>query len=123
MTMMSFAFFAADILVGHSELELGDPPMGVAFGKFIPTQGYRLIQHECRTNHADQAALALKARTPDGKWLPCAGVGVLDYSDHAGAGAGAEPYVEATVLGIPYPLYCELFPAHVAAYEQKFSGS
>jgi hypothetical protein len=119
--MMSFAIYAGDILVGHSELELGDPPMGVAFGKFIAAEGYRHIRHECRTNHADQAALALKARSPTGDWLPCVGVGVMDYSDHADD--GDEPYVEATVLGIPYPLYGELFPAHVAAYEKQFSGS
>jgi hypothetical protein len=30
--------------------------------------------------------------------------------------------VEATVQGIPYPLYGELFAAHVAAYEKRFSG-
>ncbi len=118
---MSFAIYAGDILVSHSELELGDPPIGVAFGKFIAAEGYRHIRHECRTNHADQAALAFEARSPAGDWLPCAGVGVLDYSDHADD--GDEPYVEATVLGIPYPLYGELFPGHIAAYEKKFSGS
>ncbi|MCK9688154.1 hypothetical protein [Scleromatobacter humisilvae] len=118
--VMSFAVFAGDTLVGHSELELGDPPMGVAFGKFIPTEGYQLIRHECRTNHADQSALALKVKTPAGEWIPCAGVGVLDDSDHADP--GDEPYVEATVLGIPYLVYSELFPAHLAAYEKRFSG-
>ena len=117
---MSFAVFAGDTLVGHSELELGDPHMGVAFGKFVPTEGYQLIRHECRTNHADQSSLALKARTPAGDWLPCAAVGVLDYSDQTGP--GDEPYIEATALGIPYPLYGELFPAHVAAYEKRVRG-
>lgn len=117
---MSFAVFAGDSLVGYSELELGDAPMCVAFGKFIPADGYQLIRHECRTNHADQAALALKVRIPAGDWLPCIGVNVLDYSDHIHA--GDEPYVEVTVLGIPYPLYSELFPAHVAEYEKQFSG-
>jgi hypothetical protein len=117
---MSFAIFAGDTLVGHSELELGDPTMGVAFGKFIAAEGYRDIRHECQTNHADQTALALRARTPSGDWLPCAGTAVLDYTDHTED--GDEPYVEATVLGIPYPLYSELFPAHVAAYEKQFSG-
>ena len=54
-----FEVFARDILVGHSALELGDPPVGVACGKFIATESNRLIQRECRTNHADQSGLAL----------------------------------------------------------------
>jgi hypothetical protein len=89
--------------------------MGIAFGKVIPTDGYQRIRHERQTNHADQAALAPKASTPAGDWLPCAGVGVLEYSDHTEA--RDEPHIEATVMGIRYPLYGELFPAHVAAYE------
>ncbi|HEX7687942.1 MAG TPA: hypothetical protein VF453_09555 [Burkholderiaceae bacterium] len=117
---MRFAVFSGDTLVGHSALEFGDPPMGVAFGKFIPTEGYRLIQDECRMIHTDQAALALTARTSAGDKLPCSGVSVLDYAAHADV--GDEPYVEATVLGIPDPLYGELFPAHVAAYEKQFRG-
>jgi hypothetical protein len=36
--MMIFEIYAKDTLVGHSALELGDPPMGVAFGKFIPAE-------------------------------------------------------------------------------------
>lgn len=92
--------------------------MGVAFGKFIPTEYYRLIRHECRTNHADQAALDLKVKTTTGDWLTCAGVGVLGYSHHTDS--DDEPSVEVSVLRIPYPLYKELFPAHVAAYESQF---
>jgi len=63
---------------------------------------------------------ALKVRAPAGDWLLCAGVGVLD--DSGRTDPGDEPYVEATVLGIPYPLYGEPFPAHVAAYEKQFGG-
>jgi hypothetical protein len=109
-----FEVFARDILVGHSALELGDPPMGVAFGKFIATESYRLIQRECRTNHADQSGLALSVTTPDGIQIPCVGVGIIDFSDQF------EDEIEITVFGIPYPLYGELFPEHVCAYEAKF---
>ena len=118
--LMIFAIYAKETLIGHSALELGDPPMGVAFGKFIAAENYREIRRECQTNHADQSALALSVRAPSGDLIPCAGVGVLDYSEHAEDGEPA--YVEATVLGIPYPLYGELFPEHVTAYEKQFSG-
>lgn len=113
--MPQFAIYAREILVGHSMLEHGDPPMGVAFGVFIPNASYATIQHECQTNHADQSLLQLSAKTESGRQISCAGVGILDYS------AEVDPsYVEVNVLGIPYPLYGELFPHHVALYEQKF---
>lgn len=113
-----FAIYAGDALVGHSALECGDSPMGVAYGLFIAADGYDAVRHECRTNHADQSGLALSARTPAGNPLPCIAVAVLDYSDQAAEGQPA--YVEAAVLGIPHPLYAELFPEHVAAYAQRF---
>jgi hypothetical protein len=109
-----FKVFAHDVLVGHSALELGDPPMGVAFGKFIATESYRRIQRECRTNHADQSGLALSVTTPEGIHIPCVGVGIVDLSDQF------DDEIEVTVFGIPYPLYGELFPEHVSGYEAKF---
>jgi hypothetical protein len=112
--MTMFEVFAHDVLVGHSALELGDPPMGVAFGKFIATESYRRIQRECRTNHADQSGLALSVTTPEGIHIPCVGVGIVDLSDQF------EDEIEVTVFGIPYPLYGELFPEHVSGYEAKF---
>ncbi len=115
-----FAIYAGNTLIGHSALECGDSPMGVAYGLFIAADGYDTVRHECRTNHADQARLALSARTSAGNPLPCVAVAVLDYSDPAGDGEPA--YVEAAVLGIPHPLYADLFPEHVAAYAQRFAA-
>jgi hypothetical protein len=43
-TMPRFAVYCDSILVGLSELESGDPPMGVAFGRFIPAPAYSEIQ-------------------------------------------------------------------------------
>ncbi len=116
---MIFAIYAKGVLVGHSALELGDPPMGVAFGKFIPADSYRDIQQECKTNHVDQSALALSVKTPAGGSLPCAGVVIQDCSNEIEEGERAD--VEVTVLGIPYPLYGELFPGHVSRYEKQLT--
>ena len=113
--MPQFAIYAQEVLVGHSMLEHGDPPMGVAFGVFVPNAAYATIQRECQTNHADQSALDLSAQTESGTRISCAGVGILDYSAELDP-----PYVEVNVLGIPYPLYGELFPHHVALYDQQF---
>jgi hypothetical protein len=95
--------------------------MGVAFGKFVAADGYREIQHECQANHVDQSGLALTVRTPAETLIPCTGVAILDYSNDAPEGE-QEEWVEVSVLGIPYPLYGELFPEHVARYEERSSG-
>lgn len=110
-----YDIFAKGILVGRSRFECGDPPMGVAFGEFIPEPGYAQIEHECKTNHQDQSKLGLMVRTPAGEAIPCVGVSILDYSSEGGDG-----FAEVNVLGIGYPLYEQLFPDHVRGYEQKF---
>ncbi|PKV11379.1 hypothetical protein CVO74_20245 [Xanthomonas prunicola] len=89
--------------------------MGVAFGVFEPLEAYASIQPKCASNHADQSNLHLSVRTEIGVSIPCQGVGILDYS-----GEVEEPYAEVNVLGIPYPLYGQLFPEHVAAYDRQF---
>jgi hypothetical protein len=58
-------------------------------------------------------------KTPAGGLLPCVGVAIQDCSNDAEEGELAD--VEVTVLGIPYPLYGELFPEHVAGYEKQFT--
>ena len=84
--------------------------MGVAFGSFIPAQGYATIQPECRANHGDQSKLQLSVRTPSGEIIQCEGVAILE-------GGGD---IEVNVLGVPHPLYSELFPQHVAHYDSQF---
>ena len=73
-----YQVFSNGVLVGHSALEYGDPPMGVAFGKFIPNNAYLTIRSECISNHSDQSALHLSVRTEAGLELQCAGVAILD---------------------------------------------
>lgn len=113
--MPTFEVYYANMLVGFSDLENGDPPMGVAFGQFKPTDAYRTIQKQFIENHSDQASLELTVRTADNETIQCAGIGILDYSPEAG-----EECIELNVLGISYPAYEELFPQHVARYEQQF---
>ena len=91
--------------------------MGVAFGQFFPTEGYEDIRHECINNHADQTHLHLSIVSPTGEAVPCADVAILDQTPSVGPG---EMQVEA--LGIGYPLYEQLFPMHVAAYERIYKS-
>lgn len=113
--MATFKVFSQATVVGSSNLEHGDPPMGVAFGRFVPAEGYASIKSACIENHADQAALQLTVETPSGDTIQCEGVGILDCSTEAGDEA-----IEVNVLGISHPPYEELFPHHVALYAKQF---
>jgi hypothetical protein len=95
----TFSIHSKGRLVGFSELEHGDPPMGVAFGLFVPADGYALIRDECTRNHSDQTALELSVKTSTGVAIACVGVAILDGSAEAG-----EDFPEVEVLGIPYPM-------------------
>jgi hypothetical protein len=105
--MSEFNIYSGAIVVGTSRLEYGDPPMGVAFGRFTSAVGYSAIQTQCRLNHQDQSNLHLTVRAPSGEVIRCAGVGVLE----------ANGEIEVNVFGISYPEYAELFPQHVAQYQ------
>jgi len=105
--MSEFRIYSGGALVGTSTLEHGDPPMGVAFGRFMPAAGYAAIQAECQSNHRDQSSLRLSVVTPSGETISCAGVGILEGSGD----------IEVNVLGISRPEYAELFPQHIAQYE------
>jgi len=118
--MTQFHIYSRGRLIGWSELEFGDPPMGVAFGKFIPAPAYTSIQSQVVSlTGKDQACLDLSARLPNGEALEAVGgVCIADYSVEAG-----EDGLEVSVLGISYPAYEHLFPHHVAAYERQFPAS
>jgi len=111
--MTHYKVFAGKALVGHSALESGDPPMGVACGKFLPLPAYSLIQSQCiATRDLPQSHLALSIACPNGDPVPADhGVAILDYSVELGE-------IEVHAVGIGYTRYAELFPDHVAAYYQ-----
>ena len=114
--MAKYAVYSRGEVVGYSELESGDSPMGVAFGTFTPSNAYIMIQRECITNHANQSALKLSVRTEAGVVIQCSGVSILDYSAEADSSL-----IEVNVLGIPSALYEKLFPEHVIAYARQFN--
>jgi hypothetical protein len=116
--MPRFEVFVGPTLVGYSELESGDPPMGVAIGKFIPAPSYASFQPAiAAVGIGDQSHLQVSVRPSGGTALPAqGGAQILDFSAELGAEG-----MEVHVLGIGYPLYEELFPGHVAAYAAQFS--
>jgi hypothetical protein len=111
--MRRFKVLAGATVIGHSELESGDPPMGVAVGRFFPLLNYGEIQAAViAAGDGSQSHLGLSVRSPGGVVLLAAGgVQLIDLSAELGPEA-----IEVHVLGIGFPLYGELFPQQVAAY-------
>lgn len=113
--MPRFSIYSGPLLVGWSELEAGDPPMGVASGKFIPAAGYADIQAFASSSVGDKSGLRLTVRRDEEELQAQGGVHITDYSAELGADG-----LEVEVLGIVRPPYESLFPEHVAAYARAF---
>lgn len=111
-----YSVYAGSDLVGHTALENGDAPMGVAFGVFLPSDGYARIREVCQRNHSDQSMLQLSVATEAGDTIPAIGVSVLDYTAMVD-----EPELHVNLVGVEAALYKALFPMHVRAYRQRFA--
>ena len=108
--MTSFSVFFKHIKIGTTNLELGDPPMGVAFGQLLVTKEY-----EPYMAHIEHQKF-LSVLCEDGTNVTGqGGIVINDLSDEM-----APEEIEIEILGISYPLYGQLFPHHVAAYENQF---
>ncbi|MBE5314752.1 MAG: hypothetical protein H4O13_05040 [Xanthomonadales bacterium] len=74
--MRKFMFLDGGKEIGWSELELGDPPMGVALGRFHPSE------------HYSPPHTAIEVRTPSGLEVKASG-GVCILDDSAALGPEA----------------------------------
>lgn len=112
--MSRFAIHAGPVLVGHSDLENGDPAVGVAAGRFLPVAAYAMVQTEVvAARDASQVHLQLRVLTRQGEELAAQGsVQIVDYSTEFGAEG-----LEVQVLGIDPQRYAVLFPDQVQADE------
>jgi hypothetical protein len=114
---MRFEVKVGNETIGHTELEAGDPPMGVAGGRFLPTAAYYSIQTHCIKHRDNWVAIPeLSVSTPAGVQLECSGpIQILDFSRELGAAD-----IQIEVCGIIKPPYAELFPHHMRACKKQF---
>ena len=75
--MPRFAVFAGPVCIGHSWLEHGDAPIGVAAGRFVPAPDYAAVQPAVLAS-AEGAQLALALQH-----LADASFGVNEWSGRA----------------------------------------
>jgi hypothetical protein len=103
---MRYEFLVNNIVIGWSELERGDPPMGVAEGVLHPTAAYRQMKAGCH----------VAVRAEGGEFLvPAGGVCIDDRSAELGIDG-----IEVHVLGLDWVTYERYFPHHMEAYEGQF---
>ena len=133
--MTEYRVYAGDSLVGYSNLEKGDPPMGVAFGWMTVTSQYAQIadairvsserifgdapRHENMLPAESTAEIPpIKVQTPDGEYLEAVSALILDYEIELGR---YKPEVQ--VLGIPSEMYSRLFPHHWKTYLERLRAT
>jgi hypothetical protein len=114
---MRFEVKLGNEIIGYSELEAGDPPMGVAGGRFLPTAAYSSIQPHCIAHRENWEPIpGLSVRLTEGAPIACSGpIHIIDFSPEFG-----EMGLQIEVCGITSPPYSELFPHHVEAYKKQF---
>ena len=119
--MPRFEIYSGTVLIGWSELELCDAPMGVAFGRFLPASGYAVVKSVVVAAAGGPLPedLQLSLRERDGLVLQaCGGVHIADCSNELGSDG-----LEVSILGVPYPEYEQIFPEPVAAYEHQIPSA
>jgi len=116
-----FEIHAQGTLIGWSELEEGDPPMGCASGRFIPTSAYAAFRDAVvKSSEGSQEHLQLSVWAVGGDELKAVGgVRLVDFVQELGEAEG----LHVSVCGVGYPEYGTLFPQHVAAYEAQFKSA
>ncbi|PDT00789.1 hypothetical protein CO666_29045 [Rhizobium chutanense] len=94
-------------VIGRSDLQPVDPPMGVAGGLFDPTPDYDPYLHAYNIDGDDNEvdSDALSARSTEFGTIVCAGVGIEDFSKSLDE-------LHVMVLGIGYPDYATVFESH-----------
>jgi len=114
---MRFQVLIGDMVVGTSDLEYGDPPMGVAHGSLLPNSAYREFQHLTDEDGFVRTQSEIRIRSVDGQQFlePSEGAFIQDFSTDM-----TKPEVEVSILGLHR--YEDWFPEHYKKYEQQFSN-
>lgn len=130
MTTKRYDIFLDDKVIGTTELEKADAPMGVVFGLIHFTDNifdYNFFKKYCLDNNIE-----LADDYPDDKLISTQTIENLKVINENGieikglgnqiSGMDGEEF-EITLEGVAYPFFEEEFPHHVKAYEDQFKDN
>ncbi|MCO4311324.1 hypothetical protein [Pectobacterium versatile] len=104
---MKYMIKNGDNVIGITELELGDPPMGFVFGILEPTHFY--------TPDVDITGCRVYINETNEE-VASKFITIEDHSEEFG-----EPCIEITILVRSAEVYEKFFKNHLEAYEKQFS--
>lgn len=123
----TYNIYLDDILLGTTQLEKADAPMGVAYGKMILINdefNYQHIKEYCASNE-----IGLACDFPEDNLIATTTIETLIVKDENGVvipadgnqitGMDATGF-EISLEAIPYPFYGDEFPHHRKAYDKIF---
>ena len=104
---MKYEIRIEDKIIGTTDLEGGDPPMGFVFGAVEPTESY--------TSNVGNSALKMYVRETKEE-IAIEHIAIEDHSGELG-----EQCIEVTALVSSAEEYEKFFKHHLEAYEKQFS--
>lgn len=130
MTTKRYDIFLDDKIIGTTELEKADAPMGVVFGQINFSNivvDYDFIKRYCLENNIE-----LANDYPEEKLISTLSIDNLKVINENGveikglgnqiSGMDGDEF-EITIEGVDYPFFEEEFPHHVNAYNDQFKES
>lgn len=115
-----------DEIIGESNLEKADPPMGVVFGEIIDKKviNYAFIKSYCQKNGIEVADDYPKEKLISTRTIEELKVFSPENVEIKGignqiTGMDSEGF-EICIEGVGYPFYEKEFPHHVREYEERF---
>jgi hypothetical protein len=127
MTTKRYDIFLDDLIIGTTELEKADAPMGVVFGQIQFNNiisGYDFIKKYCLENNIELADdypedKVISTRTIENlKVINENGIEIKGIGNQI-SGMDGDVF-EITLEGVAYPFFEKEFPQHVKAYNEQF---
>ena len=130
MTTKRYDILLDDLIIGTTELEKADAPMGVVFGQIqfnTIISGYDFFIKYCLEKNIELADdypehKLISTRTIENlKVINENGIEIKGIGNQISGMDGDE--FEITLEGVAYPFFEEEFPQHVKAYNEQFKES
>lgn len=130
MSKKQYDILLDDSIIGTTEFEKADAPMGIVFGQISfnnIVSGYEFVKNYCLKNNIEIISdypddrLIVTADIPKLKVLNPNGIEIR------GKGTSIEGMdnntFEIIILGVPYPFYEEEISRHLKAYNEQFKSN